>query len=105
MSDSESVISGSSTHSEDCDCEQYINDDNTSSYSKDDYDDENSCIIRGKWVYDGSQSIDEMIACLQREIEILTELKENGWFLVEKVYDDYAFLRRNVESGNEESAT
>lgn len=94
MSESESVISSSQEYdNEDC-CE--FNEEANSSYTEDD-DNENTCTIRGKWIFDGSQSIDDMIACLQKEIEILTDLKESGWHLVDTVHDDWAILRRDVE--------
>lgn len=87
MSYSESVISSSNDSVDDIE-------DTGTEFTDDSFDEENSCTIRGKWIYDGSVSIDEMIACLQKEVEILRELKENGWYLVDKVYDDYAILRR-----------
>lgn len=58
----------------------------------DDFDNERSCILRGKWMYDGSKTIDEMIAALQREITLLTDLKSDGWVLEQEVQDDYAYL-------------
>lgn len=94
MSESESVISSSQEHdNEEC-CE--FDEDANTCYTDDD-DNENSCTIRGKWIFDGSHSIDDMIACLQKEIEILTDLKESGWRLVDTVHDDWAFLRRDEE--------
>lgn len=95
MSESESVISSSQEHdNEEC-CE--FDEDANTCYTDDDDDNENSCTIRGKWIFDGSHSIDDMIACLQKEIEILTDLKESGWRLVDTVHDDWAFLRRDEE--------
>jgi len=92
---------------EDCDCVGY----ETSSYTSDevtdtdgeensedcneeheDYDDEHSCILRGKWMYDGSKTLDEMIAALQREITLLADLKNDGWVLEDEVQDDYAYI-------------
>lgn len=101
MSDSESVISSSQDNEHSQGCEHC--DDQSSDYTNDSFDEENTCTIRGKWIYDGSQTIDEMIACLQREIEILIELKQNGWYLVDKVYDDYAIVRRDVEATEAET--
>ena len=80
---------------EDCGC-----DDGDCCYTDnsddDDFDDENNSILRGKWIYDESTSIDEMIECLQREIRLLTDLKTDGWYLTRQVEDDYAFIRRDV---------
>lgn len=67
----------------------------TNDFSEDDYeevDDDKVSILRGKWIYDGSISIDEMIEALQREIALLNDLKEDGWVLQEKVSDDHAVL-------------
>ncbi len=49
-------------------------------------------IIRGKSIYDGCDSIDDMIECLQRVAEHLRSLKEQGWRLRSRVVDDYAFV-------------
>jgi hypothetical protein len=80
---------------EDCGCDnvEYCNTD-----SSDEFDDENNSILRGKWIYDGSTTIDEMIECLQREIILLTDLKTDGWYVSHKVEDDYAFIRRGVDT-------
>lgn len=58
--------------------------------------DDNSCVFRGKWMYDGCTSIDEMIDALRREIALLEDLKRDGWTLIERVEDDYAYLSKNV---------
>lgn len=49
---------------------------------------------RGKNVYNGSENIDQMIECLQKRIEHLENLQEEGWELRETVEFDYAFLIR-----------
>jgi hypothetical protein len=67
----------------------------TNDLSEDDYeevDDDKVSILRGKWIYDGSISIDEMIEALQREIALLNDLKNDGWILRDKVSDDHAVL-------------
>lgn len=84
----------------DCSCneesEQYSNTENETEdeTSTDDYteNDDKSSILRGKWIYDGSNSIDEMIEALQREIALLEDLKQDGWVLQQKVMDDHAYL-------------
>lgn len=63
-------------------------------------DDENSTILRGKWIFDGSKSIDDMIEKLRKEIELLEELKKEGYYVCDTVDDDYAFLRKNDETAN-----
>lgn len=75
--------------SEDADKENEAPDDETDS----EYDSQHDAIIRGKWVYDGCDTIDEMIARLEREAEYLLGLKDEGWQLRSRVVDDYAFLR------------
>lgn len=59
---------------------------------EEEFDDDHSCILRGKWLFDGSKTIDDMIAALQREIVLLTDLKNDGWVLETDVEDDYAYL-------------
>lgn len=89
----------------DCDCEtssctsEEVTDTSEDDDFPEDNDDERSCILRGKWMYDGSKTIDEMIAALQREITLLTDLKNDGWDLEHEVQDDYAYLVK-VEAAN-----
>lgn len=66
--------------------------------------DDNSCILRGKWIYDGSETIDDMIAALQREIHLLTELKADGWQVDGVVEDDYAHLCKDVPTSEDETS-
>ena len=82
----------------DCEC---VVDDCCNSTSSEDFDDENNSVLRGKWIYDGSNTIDEMIECLQNEIRFLTDLKTDGWFLTQTVNDDYAFIRREAPQSPE----
>lgn len=49
-------------------------------------------IIHGKWLYDGSKSIDEMIAALNEQLEELQAMKEAGVTLSDEADNDYAFL-------------
>lgn len=93
----------------DCDCKEVSSEsDDVSSQNdtenEDNDDDENSGIIRGKWLYDGCKTIDEMIERLQLEIENFQFLKNDGWYLVDEVNDDYAFIRRNVENTDTSSS-
>lgn len=60
------------------------------------FDDDHSCIIKGRWIYDGSNSIDEMIEVLQREIALLEDMKQDGWVLKEKVMNDCAYFEKIV---------
>ena len=61
-------------------------------------DDDTTSILHGRWIYDGSSSIDEMIEALEQEITLLKDLKEDGWVLHEKVVDDYAILVKQDET-------
>jgi hypothetical protein len=56
------------------------------------YDSERNMIVRGKWVYDGCDSLQEMIRRLELEIEYLKMIESQGWRLQATVDDDYAFL-------------
>ena len=73
-----------------------FDDDSDECETQDDSDgvgnDENSCVLRGKWMYDGSTSLEEMIDALHREIALLEDLQRDGWVLVDTVHDDFAYL-------------
>ena len=62
-----------------------------------DWDDENTTIVRGKWVFDGCKSIDEMVEALKEKIAYIEQLKKDGWEVQEVIYDDYAFLYRTPQ--------
>ena len=88
-------------HCDPCDCVSDEGDDEedeeeVEEEEEDDLDDENKSILRGKWLYDGSKTIDDMIECLEKEIKFLVDLKNDGWFLTEEVVDDYAFIQRKI---------
>lgn len=58
-----------------------------------DYDDESKYLtIRGKWLFDGCNNIDEMILSLESQIKELKKLKEDGWILGSRSFDDYSIL-------------
>jgi len=61
-------------------------------YDNSELDDDKTSILHGRWIYDGSNSIDEMIEALEKEIALLKDLKEDGWVLKEQVMNDYAIL-------------
>lgn len=60
------------------------------------YDDENSSIIRAKWIFDGAETLDDVIECLKQEIEHIKKLKEEGWELTQPVNDDYGFIKQKT---------
>ena len=49
-------------------------------------------IVRGKFVYDGCKTIDEMVDSLVEEINLLRQMRDAGIVLREEVEDDYAFV-------------
>tara|TARA_Y100001951_G_C11264369_1_gene254533 strand:- start:520 stop:765 length:246 start_codon:yes stop_codon:yes gene_type:complete len=57
---------------------------------------------RIKWLYDGCNSIDEMLERLSGETEILEDMQELGAKLQEASPDDYTQLAVSVEEGSEE---
>lgn len=57
----------------------------------------NERTIRGKWVFNGAETIDEMIEKLEERKEHLKELQEDGFTLQNQVEDDYAILTRDEE--------
>jgi hypothetical protein len=63
--------------------------------------DDNTCILRGKWLYDGSRSVDDMITALEKEIMLLKHLKDDGWEVDDEVVDDYAYLCKTPEENTE----
>jgi hypothetical protein len=75
------------------------------SESEYDFDDENRTIVRAKWIYDGAENIDQMIERLYARIEILQQMKEEGWEVEEPVDDDYAFMKRKKSPPSPASAT
>lgn len=58
-------------------------------------------IIRGKWLYGGSESIADMIDNLVGQINYLTKLKDAGAKLV-SADDDYCFIE--LETANKKLA-
>jgi len=52
-------------------------------------------IIRCKWIGDGSNTLDELIARLNGFAEYVRGLKNDGWELVRTMDDDYGFMRQN----------
>ncbi len=65
-------------------------------YDNSELDDDKTSILHGRWIYDGSNSIDEMIEALEKEIALLKDLKEDGWVLQEQVMNDYAILVKKM---------
>jgi hypothetical protein len=63
-------------------------------YDYDGDDDDNTIGIRFKWLADNAKSIDDIVVCLQREMEWYKKLKEEGWELCGPVQDDYGWLRK-----------
>lgn len=62
-----------------------------------DWDEENTTIVRGKWVFDGCKSIDEMVEALKGKIAYIEQLKKDGWEVRETIDDDWAFLHRTPQ--------
>lgn len=57
---------------------------------------ENIC-IRAKWSIDNANTIDEAIEKLNRFIEYLRSLKNEGWEFREPIQDDYGFLYKSKD--------
>ena len=62
---------------------------------------DDKCILRGKWMYDGSRSIDEMIAALEREVVLLRDLQNDGWVVEGVIENDYACLRKTTDASQD----
>lgn len=59
--------------------------------------DDSTEIIRAKWMFDGCETIDDIIAKLSSQIEYYRNLKDEGWYLTGKVDDDYGFIKKDLE--------
>lgn len=51
-------------------------------------------IVRGKWIYDGCASIEEMVERLQQQMEHLKTLQDEGWSVSGITKDDYTFMHK-----------
>ena len=51
-------------------------------------------IIRAKWVMDDARTLDEAIEKLQQFVEHILALKAEGYELVGPIQDDYGFIRK-----------
>lgn len=73
-----------------------IDDDDQSLHTTQDSEDwwKNTETIRAKWMYDGCETIDEIIIRLHEEIAKFLSLKSQGWELIDKIEDDYGHMRR-----------
>ncbi len=49
-------------------------------------------IVRGKFIFDGAKSIDDMVDSLVEEINILRKMKAAGIWVKEEVDQDHAHL-------------
>lgn len=58
----------------------------------DEHEEEENICIRAKWSIDNASTIDEAVEKLNRFIEYLTSLKNEGWEFREPIQDDYGFL-------------
>lgn len=54
-------------------------------------------ILRAKWMFDGAKTLDEVITCLEKQIEYIKALQEDGWELTGPVDDDYGFMKQKQE--------
>jgi hypothetical protein len=54
-------------------------------------------ILRGKDIYDGCSSIEEMIERLHEQIEHLKVLQKDGWNVSGITKDDYTFFYQTKE--------
>lgn len=62
-----------------------------------DSDESTTQVLRGKWMFDGAKTLEEVITRLEEQIDTIKELKKDGWELIGPVEDDYGFLKQTVE--------
>lgn len=65
-------------------------------------DDDNTIGIRFKWLADNAETIDDIMACLQREMLWYQRMKQEGWELIGPVRDDYGFLRKKPQDHHQQ---
>jgi hypothetical protein len=68
--------------------------------SQEEEDEEDYEIIRAKWMFDGASTLDEVIVKLERHIEYIKSLKEEGYELTNTIDDDYGFIRQRKPDTN-----
>ena len=68
----------------------------TESDTESDNSEEDDEIIRCKWIGDGSETLDDLIARLEHFAEHVRDLKRDGWELRRVMDDDYGFMHKVV---------
>ena len=68
----------------------------TESDTESDNSEEDDEIIRCKWIGDGSETLDDLIARLEHFAEHVRDLKRDGWELRRVMDDDYGFMHKIV---------
>ena len=66
----------------------------TESDTESDNSEEDDEIIRCKWIGDGSETLDDLIARLEHFAEHVRDLKRDGWELRRVMDDDYGFMHK-----------
>jgi hypothetical protein len=84
---------GTDTES-DSDTESDTYSDTESDTESDNDSEENDEIIRCKWIGDGSETLDDLIARLEHFAEHVRDLKRDGWELRRVMDDDYGFMHK-----------
>lgn len=51
-------------------------------------------LIRGRWVFEGAETMADVVRMLREEADKLAEWADKGWELRGPVEDDYGILRR-----------
>ena len=81
---------------EDSDSETNDGTDTCSDTESADDSEEDDEIIRCKWIGDGSETLDDLIARLEHFAEHVRDLKRDGWELRRVMDDDYGFMHKIV---------
>jgi len=79
---------------EDSDSETNDGTDTCSDTESADDSEEDDEIIRCKWIGDGSETLDDLIARLEHFAEHVRDLKRDGWELRRVMDDDYGFMHK-----------
>lgn len=63
-------------------------------------EEENTEIIRAKWIMDGASTLQEARIRVTAFAEYLGLLEKEGWYLIDPVHDDYGFIMKREEGEN-----
>lgn len=70
--------------------------DEEAEYDEEEEDTENTITLRCKWIMDDAKTLDEGIEKVEKFIDYLKSLRDEGWEFEQPMNDDWGFLRRRT---------